>query len=59
MTGDEVEVDFEGLCSCGATTQHIGPEIARLSEKRGGDDKITCAATPEAFAEAMQFLTDY
>jgi hypothetical protein len=59
MTGDEVEVDFEELCSCGATTQHIGSEIARLSEKRGGDDKITCAATPEAFAEAMQFLTDY
>jgi hypothetical protein len=57
MTGDEVEVDFDTPCSCGASTQHIGPQIARLSDKRGGDDKITCAATPQAYAEAMEFLT--
>ncbi len=37
----------------------IAPGITRLSEKRGGDDKITCAASPQAHAEAMQFLTGY
>jgi hypothetical protein len=59
MTGDEVEIDFDGRCECGATTQNIGPDIMRLSEKRGGTDKISCAATPEAYAEAMSFLTNY
>jgi hypothetical protein len=57
MTGDEVEIDFDEPCGCGQTTYHLSSKIARLSEKRGGDDKISCAATPEAYAEAMQFLT--
>ena len=34
----------------------FGSHVARLSDKRGGDDKITCAATPQAHAEAMEFL---
>jgi len=59
MTGDEVEVDFDSLCGCGAQSPHIAPRIERLATKRGGDDKITCAATPEAHAEAMQFLIDF
>jgi hypothetical protein len=57
MTGDDVELDYDGVCGCGATTQHLGADISRLSEQRGGDDKITCAATPEAYADAMNFLT--
>jgi hypothetical protein len=59
ITGDEVEVDFRGQCECGATTVHIGPEIARLSEKSGGDDKIMCTASPQAYDEAMDFLASY
>lgn len=59
ITGDEVEVDFDGACECGATTQHIGAQVARLSDKRGGSDKISCTATPQAYAEAMEFLTAY
>lgn len=57
ITGDEVEVDFEGECPCGRTTLHASSKIERYSEKRGGTDKISCAATPEAHAEAMEFLT--
>jgi hypothetical protein len=59
ITGDEVEVDYDTPCRCGATTVHLGPDIARLSDKRGGSDKITCAATPQAHAEAMEFLVGY
>jgi hypothetical protein len=59
ISGDEVEIDFDGTCTCGATTPHIGPGISRLSEKRGGDDKISCTATPHAYDEAMHFLTSY
>jgi hypothetical protein len=59
ITGDEIEVDFDGQCGCGASSPHIAPDIARLSDKRGGDDRINCAASPEAHAEAMQFLVEY
>jgi hypothetical protein len=59
LSGDEVEVDFDSPCACGASTLHIAPDIARLSDKRGGDDKITCTASPQAYDEAMQFLSGY
>ncbi|MDB5726685.1 MAG: hypothetical protein JWQ16_3439, partial [Novosphingobium sp.] len=41
-TGDEVTADWSP-CPCGRTTVHLHPQIQRLSEKEGGDDKITCA----------------
>ncbi len=54
-TGDEITVDWSP-CSCGRTTVHIHPQIQRLSEKDGGDDKITCAAADDAHAAAIDFL---
>jgi hypothetical protein len=57
ITGDEVELDFDSFCGCGATTQHLSTDIVRLSDRASGDDKIRGAATPEAYAEAMKFLT--
>jgi hypothetical protein len=59
ISGDEVEVNFDGECECGAASAYIQPNVVRLSEARGGDDKINCSATPEAHAEAMSFLTSY
>jgi hypothetical protein len=59
ISGDEVTVDWDGACSCGRTTPHLAPTIERYSEKRGGDDKISCAATEGAHREAMDFLTEY
>ena len=37
----------------------IEGNIERYSEKRGGDDKISCAATESAHTEAMDFLTSF
>jgi hypothetical protein len=59
ITGDEVTLDFDGACACGATSYHLAPGIVRFSEKYGGEDNITCAATPAAFEEAMNFLVGY
>jgi hypothetical protein len=59
ISGDEIEVEFDEPCACGATTYHADADVTRLGEKRGGDDKISCTATPEAHAEAMQFLVGY
>jgi hypothetical protein len=56
ISGDEIEMDWEP-CACGRTTAHISKKIRRYSEIQGGDDKITCAATPQAHADAMDFIT--
>ena len=57
VTGDEVSVDWEP-CKCGLTTPHISHAIERYSEKRGGDDKISCAAADGAHESAIDFLTN-
>ena len=57
VTGDLVTVDWDHPCECGRTSVAVEKKINRVSEIQGGDDKITCAATPQAQAEAMDFLT--
>ncbi|MFA5630570.1 MAG: hypothetical protein WC997_03570 [Porticoccaceae bacterium] len=59
ITGDEITVHWDGDCPCGATSAYIEDNINRYSDKRGGDDKISCAATPEAHKEALDFLTSF
>lgn len=54
-TGDEITAD-RSPCPCGRTTVHLHSPIQRLSEKQGGDDKITCAAADDAHAAAIDFL---
>jgi hypothetical protein len=54
-TGDEITVDWRP-CPCGRTTVHIHPKVRRLSEREGGDDKITCAAAEDAHAAAIEIL---
>ena len=34
----------------------IGPVITRFHEMEGGDDKITCAGTADAYNEFMDFV---
>lgn len=59
ITGDEITVDWDTPCSCGRQSYYIEGNIERYSEQRGGDDKISCAATEEAHSEAMDFLTQF
>ena len=58
ITGDEVTIDFDGDCGCGRSGPFIEGGISRFSEQRGGDDKISCAASAEAHEEAMDFLSE-
>ena len=57
VTGDEVTMTVDRACGCGREGPYIDATIARYSEMRGGDDKISCAASAEAHEEAMDFLT--
>jgi hypothetical protein len=56
VTGDRVTFHWDEPCPCGATSVFIDDDIVRYSELRGGDDKITCAAQPQAHADALGFL---
>ncbi len=58
ISGDKVEIDWNP-CPCGRTSAHLSDQIVNISEEKGGSDKITCAATPEAHAEALDFLTTF
>lgn len=56
ITGDEVTVEWDAPCPCGRPSRYVAAPIERYSEKQGGDDKITCAASENSHAEAMNFL---
>ncbi len=56
VSGDRITVDYRS-CPCGRTTIHMDKDIQRYSEITGDADKLTCAATPGAQAEALDFLT--
>lgn len=56
ITGDEITVEWDQPCACGRPSRYVAGAIQRYSEKNGGDDKITCAATEQSHREAMDFL---
>lgn len=56
ISGDEVTIEWDEPCACGRPSRYIVGPIQRYSEKNGGDDKITCAASESAHREAMDFL---
>ena len=58
ISGDQVTVNWSDPCPCGQTSVYIEGDISRFSEQQGGTDKISCAATPGAHKEAMDFLTN-
>jgi hypothetical protein len=57
VTGDQITVEWDHLCECGRTSAYVVGGIERYSDLKGGDDKITCAATESAHRDAMEFLT--
>jgi hypothetical protein len=56
ITGDEVTVNWDGGCACGRTGHYFQGTIARYSDKRGGDDKITCQRTAGAVEEMLEHM---
>ena len=58
ISGDEVTMTWDSDCGCGREGPFIERQIARYSELRGGDDKISCAASTEAHEEAMDYLSE-
>ena len=58
ITGDEITIDWDKQCPCGRPGRFVHSNVRRFSEKEGGDDKITCAATEDSHRQAMSFLNE-
>jgi hypothetical protein len=60
VTGDEVTMTWDTPCACGRTGHYLGAKIQRISAKRtdGGEEKLNCAASTEAYTEALDFLNE-
>lgn len=58
LTGDELTISWSHDCACGRKSgPMIHPHIRRLSESRGGDDKISCAGrADDAHDRAVEFI---
>jgi hypothetical protein len=56
ITGDEVTVNWNSNCQCGRQGPSVNRAIGRYSEKRGGDDQISCAGAQAAHDRAIEHL---
>lgn len=56
ISGDEVTMHWDEKCECGWGGPRIEKALRRYSEAEGGDDKITCAGSAQAYNEFMDFV---
>lgn len=57
ISGDKVTVHWDEDCKCGWGGPRVGRTIERFAEMAGGDDKITCAGSTQAYNEFMDYVT--
>ncbi|MEZ5744804.1 MAG: hypothetical protein R3D89_14050 [Sphingomonadaceae bacterium] len=55
-SGDEVTMHWDDDCACGWKGPRAAKTIRRFAESEGGDDKITCAGSQQAYNEFMEFV---
>lgn len=58
VTGDEVTIHWDEACPCGCPSPWIERQIRRVSERAGGDDKISCAGANDAHDRALEVLEE-
>lgn len=57
ISGDQLTIHWDEDCACGWKGPRIGPVITRFAEMEGGDDKITCAGTQQAYDDLISFVS--
>jgi hypothetical protein len=58
ISGDQITIHWDEDCPCGWKQPYVGPVITRFSEMEGGDDKITCAGTAQAYNDFMDYISE-
>jgi hypothetical protein len=57
VTGDEVTIHWD-QCPCGRTGAWLENNIQRIGDKKGGDDKISCAGSQDAYDSFIDYLLE-
>ena len=58
LTGDLVTINWDNTCACGRKGPWLENNIQRISEKQGGDDKISCSGSQQAYDSFTDFLLE-
>jgi hypothetical protein len=58
ISGDAVTLHWDGGCPCGRTGGYLDGEVTRYSALRGGDDRISCAGSPDAYDSALAYILE-
>jgi hypothetical protein len=58
LTGDLVTIHWDDTCACGRKGPWLENNIQRISEKQGGDDKISCSGSQQAYDLFTDFLLE-
>lgn len=59
ITGDYITIEWDAPCPCGAAGPYIVGPIKRVSDLQkadAGEEKVSCASTPAAYEDALDFL---
>ena len=56
ISGDQVTMYWDENCPCGWKGPRISSDITRFADMEGGDDKITCAGSAQAYNEFMDYV---
>jgi hypothetical protein len=57
ISGDQVTMHWDDDCPCGWKSPRVTKDITRFSTIEGGDDKISCSGSAEAYNEFMDYVT--
>jgi hypothetical protein len=57
LSGDQLTMYWDDDCECGWKGPRLDRNIVRFSELEGGDDKISCAGTEQAYSEFMTYVS--
>jgi hypothetical protein len=58
ISGDKITVHWDEDCPCGWKGPRVAPTISRFADQEGGDDKITCAGTAQAYNDFMDYISE-
>jgi hypothetical protein len=56
ISGDQITIHWDEDCPCGWKQPRMTRTITRFAEMEGGDDKITCAGSAQAYNEFMDYV---
>jgi len=55
LSGDKLTMHWDGGCACGRKGPYAEMDVRRFTEVEGGDDKISCSKTADAYTDLVKY----